>query len=72
MTEPLVDVVEAKQVVTNSFLIKEVDLYTVKKEDLAFASPFHLQVSSVGCVKGCCAMCGSLSLVVVAADLALH
>jgi protein arginine N-methyltransferase 1 len=44
MTEPLVDVVEAKQVVTNSCLIKEVDLYTVKKEDLAFKSPFHLQV----------------------------
>lgn len=46
MTEPLVDVVEAKQVVTNSCLVKEVDLYTVKKEDLAFASPFHLQVVS--------------------------
>ncbi|XP_018021038.2 protein arginine N-methyltransferase 1 [Hyalella azteca] len=44
MTEPLVDVVEAKQVVTNSCLVKEVDLYTVKKEDLAFKSPFHLQV----------------------------
>merc|ERR1712002_452030 len=44
MTEPLVDVVEAKQVVTNACLVKEVDLYTVKKEDLAFSSPFHLQV----------------------------
>ncbi|XP_045626045.1 protein arginine N-methyltransferase 1 isoform X3 [Procambarus clarkii] len=44
MTEPLVDVVEAKQVVTNSCLVKEVDLYTVKKEDLAFSTPFHLQV----------------------------
>ncbi|KAG7167282.1 arginine N-methyltransferase 1-like [Homarus americanus] len=44
MTEPLVDVVEAKQVVTNSCLVKEVDLYTVKKEDLAFSAPFHLQV----------------------------
>jgi len=44
MTEPLVDVVEAKQVVTNCCLVKEVDLYTVVKEDLNFASPFHLQV----------------------------
>uniref|UniRef100_A0A2P2HWJ2 type I protein arginine methyltransferase n=1 Tax=Hirondellea gigas TaxID=1518452 RepID=A0A2P2HWJ2_9CRUS len=44
MTEPLVDVVEAKQVVTNSCLIKEVDLYSVKKEDLAFNSPFVLQI----------------------------
>jgi len=44
MTEPLVDVVEAKQVVTNCCLVKEVDLYTVKKEDLQFNSPFHLQV----------------------------
>ena len=31
------------QVVTNSCLIKEVDLYTVVKADLDFASPFHLQ-----------------------------
>jgi len=44
MTEPLVDVVESKQVVTNSCLVKEVDLYAVKKEDLAFSAPFHLQV----------------------------
>ena len=44
MTEPLVDVVEAKQVITNSYLIKEVDLYAVQKEDLAFVWPFFLQV----------------------------
>jgi len=44
MTEPLVDVVEAKQVVTNSCLVKEVDLYTVQKTDLNFKSPFHLQI----------------------------
>ncbi|KAB7502669.1 Protein arginine N-methyltransferase 1 [Armadillidium nasatum] len=43
MTEPLVDVVESKQVVTNCCLVKEVDLYTVQKEDLNFSSPFHLQ-----------------------------
>lgn len=44
ISEPLVDCVEPKQVVTNSSLLKEVDLYTVKKEDLTFTSPFNLQV----------------------------
>ncbi|XP_075925574.1 protein arginine N-methyltransferase 1 isoform X1 [Petromyzon marinus] len=42
--EPLVDVVEPKQVVTNSCLVKEVDIYTVKVDDLTFTSPFCLQV----------------------------
>lgn len=40
--EPLVDVVDPKQVITNSCLLKEVDMYTVKIEDLDFSSPFHL------------------------------
>jgi len=44
VNEPLVDVVESKQVVANSCLVKEVDLYSVKKEDLAFNSPFNLTV----------------------------
>lgn len=44
ISEPLVDVVDPKQVVTNACLIKEVDLYTVTKEDLAFQAPFNLQV----------------------------
>lgn len=43
ISEPLVDVVDPKQVITNSCLIKEVDMYTVKLEDLSFSSPFHLQ-----------------------------
>lgn len=42
--EPLVDVVDAKQVVTTNCLVKEVDLYTVKPEDLTFSSNFQLQV----------------------------
>nr|NVI69838.1 arginine methyltransferase 1 [Cucujiformia] len=42
ISEPLVDVVDPKQVVTNACLLKEVDLYTVTKEDLEFSSPFHL------------------------------
>lgn len=33
-----------QQVVTNAFLIKEVDLYTVSKADLTFSSQFVLQV----------------------------
>ncbi|RZF43117.1 hypothetical protein LSTR_LSTR001295 [Laodelphax striatellus] len=44
ISEPLVDVVDPKQVVTNSCMLKEVDLYTVTKDDLNFSSPFHLQV----------------------------
>ncbi|XP_017785935.1 PREDICTED: protein arginine N-methyltransferase 1 isoform X1 [Nicrophorus vespilloides] len=44
ISEPLVDVVDPKQVVTNACLIKEVDLYTVQKQDLEFSAPFHLQV----------------------------
>lgn len=44
ISEPLVDVVDPKQVVTNSCLLKEVDLYTVQKTDLDFNAPFHLQV----------------------------
>ncbi|KAG1663192.1 Protein arginine N-methyltransferase 1 [Nymphon striatum] len=43
ISEPLVDVVDPKQVVTNSCLLKEVDLYTVKKEDLTFSAPYKLQ-----------------------------
>ncbi|XP_052436643.1 protein arginine N-methyltransferase 8-B isoform X4 [Carassius gibelio] len=44
MMEPLVDIVDPKQVVTNSCLIKEVDIYTVKPEDLKFTSAFCLQI----------------------------
>lgn len=40
--EPLVDVVDPKMVVTNSCLLLEVDLNTLRKEDLAFEVPFHL------------------------------
>jgi protein arginine N-methyltransferase 1 len=42
VTEPLVDVVDPKQIVTNSCLIKEVDIYTIQPEDLTFSSSFHL------------------------------
>ena len=32
------------QVVTNSCLIKEIDIQTCTKEDIPFTSPFHLQI----------------------------
>ncbi|XP_050078344.1 protein arginine N-methyltransferase 1 [Anopheles maculipalpis] len=44
ISEPLVDVVDPKQIVTTSYMVKEIDLYTVKKEDLEFESSFHLLV----------------------------
>ncbi|XP_030070470.1 protein arginine N-methyltransferase 8 [Microcaecilia unicolor] len=44
MKEPLVDIVDPKQVVTNACLIKDVDIYTVKTEELSFISAFCLQV----------------------------
>ena len=44
LTEPLVDVVDTKSIVSNSSLIKEIDLTTMKVEDLSFSAPFHLQV----------------------------
>ena len=42
LKEPLVDVVDFKQVVTSYCILKEVDLYTVKPHDLTFTSPFCL------------------------------
>ncbi|KAI6185341.1 CRE-PRMT-1 protein [Aphelenchoides besseyi] len=43
ITEPLVDVVDQNQVVTNNCLVKDVDLYTVTVEDLVVSSPFELR-----------------------------
>jgi protein arginine N-methyltransferase 1 len=40
--EPLVDVVEPQQIITDSCLVKEVDLYTVQISDLAFSAPYCL------------------------------
>merc|ERR1712096_595412 len=37
-------VVDRNQVVTNNCLIKEIDIQTIKKEDIPFESPFHLQI----------------------------
>ncbi|CAJ0914554.1 unnamed protein product, partial [Mesorhabditis belari] len=43
--EPLVDVVDNAQVVANNYMLKEIDLYTVKIEDLSWNSDFILRVS---------------------------
>jgi len=42
VSEPLVDSVDHKCLVTNNCLIKEIDIQTVKKEEIPFTSPFHL------------------------------
>ncbi|XP_023173573.1 protein arginine N-methyltransferase 1-B [Drosophila hydei] len=44
VTEPLVDVVDPKQVVSTACMVKEVDLYTVQKADLNFSSKFSLTI----------------------------
>lgn len=44
ISEPLVDNVDAKQIVTGNCLVKEVNLLKVKKEDLTFEVPFKLHV----------------------------
>jgi len=43
LLEPLVDVVEGRQVVTDSCMMKEIDLNTVKVEDLNFNVPFSIR-----------------------------
>ena len=44
LTEPSVVIVDSKKVVTNSCLIREIDIQTCTKEDIPFTSPFHLQI----------------------------
>jgi len=44
LQEPLVDVVDRNQVVSNSCLIKEIDIQTCTKDDIPFDAPFNLQI----------------------------
>ncbi|KAI9888986.1 MAG: type I protein arginine N-methyltransferase Rmt1 [Vezdaea aestivalis] len=44
LTEPLVDTVEMKAVVTEPKVVLTLDLYTVQTSDLSFSSPFSLLV----------------------------
>jgi predicted RNA methylase len=43
ISEPLVDVVEPKQVITNTCLLKEINLHNITVEDLTFTSPFEIK-----------------------------
>jgi len=43
LSEPLVDVVPAKQVISDTYCILNLDLYTVKVEDLSFEAMFQLK-----------------------------
>lgn len=43
ITEPLVDVCDPQQVISNTCPVLDIDIYTVKKEDLDFQSPFQLK-----------------------------
>lgn len=44
ITEPLVDTVDPKMVVSTSALVKEIDLREMSVDDLTFRAPFHLPV----------------------------
>jgi len=44
LTEPIVDTVDRNQVVTNNCLIREIDIQTIKKEEIPFDAPFRLQI----------------------------
>jgi len=44
LAEPMVATVNRSTVVTNNCLLKEFDMQHGKKEDIAFTSPFHLQI----------------------------
>jgi len=45
LTEPLVDCCEASQIISNSYRILDVDIYTVTKEELDFACKCQLRVA---------------------------
>lgn len=44
LTEPLVDIVDPKQIVSNACLVKEIDINTMQAGDLEFNTKFHLQL----------------------------
>jgi protein arginine N-methyltransferase 1 len=44
-TEPLVDTVDQKHIISNSALIKEIDIRTMTEDDLSFSTPFHLHMT---------------------------
>ncbi len=44
LAEPLVDIAEPQQIISNAVAVLDVDIYTVKKEELDFTSDFSLTV----------------------------
>lgn len=44
LTEPLVDTVDPKLVVSSSALVKEINLLEIDVDDLSFTAPFHLSI----------------------------
>jgi len=45
LLEPLVDICEPEQVISNAAALTNIDIYTVKKEDLDFTSNFQLEIN---------------------------
>ena len=53
LQEPLVDVVDRNQVVSNACLLKEIDIQTCTKDDIPFDSPFSLIIKRNDYVQVC-------------------
>ncbi len=49
LREPLVDCVELRAVVSQPYAFREIDIATVKKEDLTFKVPFELKATRNDC-----------------------
>ena len=45
LLEPLVDCCDPEQVISNAATLTNIDIYTVKKEELDFASNFQLEIN---------------------------
>jgi protein arginine N-methyltransferase 1 len=45
LTEPLVDICEPEQVISNAASLINIDIYSVKKEDLDFTSSFQIEIN---------------------------
>eukprot|EP01133_Synstelium_polycarpum_P003462 gene3462-3937_t len=50
LTEPLVDVVQSKMIVTTDCSILNIDIHTIKKEELPFKSQFKLKAMRDDCI----------------------
>ena len=55
LREPLVDIINQDAVITKGKAVKEIDLYTVTKEQLDFSTDFTLDVTRSDSFNGICA-----------------